>query len=81
MSSCLQDAVNNPAPRLVKYINKLELYRQCPPRIVKDRKMTEIKNTSCVRIVMKVNPVYIIKIEHCGAAIILRRVNDEPLHE
>ena len=32
MRSCLQDAVINSAPRIGKQINKLELYRQFPPR-------------------------------------------------
>ena len=32
MRSCLQDAVINYAPRIGKYINKLESYRQVPPR-------------------------------------------------
>ena len=57
---CLQYAVINFAPRIGKYINKLELYRQCPPRRVKDTKMSEIKNNSCVRNVMRVTPVSII---------------------
>ena len=60
MRSCLQDAVINSAPRFGKYINKLELYRKCPPRRVKDTKMSEIENTACVRSVMKVTPVSMI---------------------
>ena len=36
MRSCLQDAVINYAPRIGKYINRHELYRQCYPRKVKD---------------------------------------------
>ena len=42
MRSCLKDAVTNSEPRIGKYTNKLELYRQCPPRIVKYTKMSEI---------------------------------------
>ena len=38
MRSCLQYSVINSAPPIGKYINKLELYRQCPPRRVKDKK-------------------------------------------
>ena len=75
MSSCLQDAVINSAPRIGKYINKLELYRQCTPRRVKDKKMTEIENTSCVINFMRVTPVSGIEIEPWGEASILRRVN------
>ena len=57
MISCLQDAVINSTPKIGKYINKLELYRQCPPRRVKDTKMSEIENISCVRNVIRVTPV------------------------
>ena len=42
MRSCLQDAVINSAPRIEKYINKLKLYRKCPPRRVEDTKISEI---------------------------------------
>ena len=42
MRSRLQDAVINYAPSIGKLINKMELYRQCPPRRVKDTKMTDI---------------------------------------
>ena len=38
MRSCLQDAVINSAHSIGKYINKMELYRQCPPRRVKIKK-------------------------------------------
>ena len=58
MRSCLQYSVMNSALRIGKYIKRLELYRQCPPRRVKDTNMLEIENTSCVRNVMRVTPVY-----------------------
>ena len=57
MRSCLQDVVINYSPMIIKYINKLELYRQFPPRRVKDIKIYVIENTSCVRNVMRVTPV------------------------
>ena len=38
MRSCIQDAVYNSAPSVGKYINKLDLYRQCPSTRVKDTK-------------------------------------------
>ena len=38
MRSCLKYSIINSAPRIGKYINKLELYRQCLPRRVKDMK-------------------------------------------
>ena len=62
MRSCLQDYVINSDPNIRKYIIIMEFYRQWPPIRVKDTRMTEIENTSCVRIVMKVTPVAIIEI-------------------
>ena len=76
MRSCLQDAVINSAPRIGKFIDKKELYRQCPPRRVKDSNISEIENTSCVRNVMEVTTVSGIERVPWGAASILRRVND-----
>ena len=76
LRSCLQDAVINSDPMIVKYMNKLELYRQCPPRRVKDTKIFEIENTSCVRNIMRVTPVFGIERENWGASCILRKVND-----
>ena len=75
MRSCLQDSVINSAPRIVKYINELELYIQCPPIRVKYKKITDIESNSCVRSAMKVTPVIRIEIEDWGAASILRRFN------
>ena len=46
MRSCLQDAVINSAPRIGSFFNKLELYRQCPPRRVKDSLISDIVNSS-----------------------------------
>ena len=63
-------------PRIRKFINKQELYRQCPPRRVKDSNISEIKNTSCMINIMRVNPVYEIEQVAWGAASITRRVND-----
>ena len=56
LRSCLQYSVINYTPRVGEYINKHELYRQYPARIVKDTKMTEIENTLCVITVMNVTP-------------------------
>ena len=57
MRSCLKDAVINFAPRIGKYIDKQELYRQFPHRKAEDTNISEIENTSCVRNAMKVTPV------------------------
>ena len=76
LRSCLQDAIINSAPRIGKYINKLELYNQCPPRGLKDTKMIKIKNTLCERSVVNVNPLFQIEIELWGDASILRTVNN-----
>ena len=64
MKSFLKDDVINSAPRIEKYIDKHELYRQCPPIKVKYTNISEIENTSCVRNVMKVTPVSGIEREH-----------------
>ena len=42
MRLCLQDAVINSAPRIGKYIDKQELYRQCSPIKLKDKNISEI---------------------------------------
>ena len=76
MRSCLQDAVINSAPRIGKFIDKQELYRQCPPRRVKDSNISEIENTSCVRNVMEVTVVSGIERLPWVPASILRRVKD-----
>ena len=76
MKSCLQYAVIKYAPKIGKYINKLELCKHFPPRRVKDTNMSDIENTSCVRNIMRVTPVTGIKIEPWGASIIIIRVND-----
>ena len=76
MRSCLKDAVINYAPRIGKFINKQELYRQCPPRRVKNSHVSNIEDSSCVRNVMNVTPVLGINRVAWGADSIARRVND-----
>ena len=76
MRSCLQDAVINSAPRIGKFTNKQELYRQCPPRRVKNSHISDIENSSCVKNVMNVTPVSGIERVAWGAASIMRTVND-----
>ena len=76
MRSCLQDAVINYVTRIGKYIDKQELYRQCPPIKVKDTNISDIENNSCARNVMKVTPVSGIEREPWGAACIIRIFND-----
>ena len=70
--SCLQDTVINSAPMIVNYMNKIQLYYQCPPRRVKDINMSYIENTLCVRSVMNVTPVFQIEREPCVYASILK---------
>ena len=72
VSSCLQDAVINSATMIGKYLNKLELNRQCLPRRVKDTKMSEIENTSHDINVMRLIPVSGIEMEPWVAACIMR---------
>ena len=76
MRSCLKDAVINFAPRIGKYIDKQELYRQFPHRKAKDTNIYEIESTSCMRNGMMVTPLSVIEREAWGAACIMRRVND-----
>ena len=56
LRSCLRDAIINAAPR-IGGIDKLELYRQCPPRRVKDIHITELKKCECVSSIMTIAPV------------------------
>ena len=67
---CHQFCTNN-----WKFINKQELYRQCPPRRVKNSHISEIEDYACVRNVMNITPVFGIEEVPWGAASILRRVN------
>ena len=76
MRSFLQDAVINYVPIIGKFINKLELYRHCPPRRVNNSHISEIENSSCVRNVTNMTPVSEIDRVPWGAASILRTVND-----
>ena len=57
MRSCLQDAVINSAPRIGKFINIQELYRQCPPRKVRNSNISEIEDSAFVRNVMNITPL------------------------
>ena len=75
MRSCLQDAVINSAPRIGKFINKQELYRQYPPRRVKNSHISEIEDSACIRNIMNITPVSGIEEVAWGAVSILRRVN------
>ena len=44
LRSCLHDDVVNDAPHVGKYINKYELYRQCPPMQLNNTIMNYIDN-------------------------------------
>ena len=44
--SCLHDATINAAPRIGKFFDKLDLYRQCPPRRMKDTEIKELENAN-----------------------------------
>ena len=75
MRSCLQDDVINSDPRIRNFINKMELYRQCPPRRVKISHISEIEYSACVRNVMNINPVLGIEEVKWNEASILETVN------
>ena len=76
LSSCLQDAVINSAPRIGKFINKEELCRQCPPRRVKNSHISEIEKCACVTNVMNITPMSGIEEVKWVAVSILKTVND-----
>ena len=76
MRSCLQESVINSAPIIGKFINKLELYRQCPPRRVNNSHIYEIEDSACVRNFMNITPVLGIEEVKWSAASILKIVND-----
>ena len=46
--SFLHDAIINAAPRIGKFFDKSELYRQCSPRRVIDTKIEELDKFECV---------------------------------
>ena len=73
MKSCLQYAVINSAPRIGKFMNKLELYRHFPPRRVKDSHISEIEDSARVRNFMNITPVSGIEEVKWGAASILKQ--------
>ena len=75
LRSCLQDAVINSAPRIGKFINKQELYRQHPTRRVKNSHISEIEDYACAKNVMNTTPVSGIEEVAWGAVSIPRRVN------
>ena len=76
LRSCLQDSVINSAPRIGKFLNKEKLYRQCPPRRVKNSHISEIEKCACVTNAMNITPISGIEEVKWGAASILRNVND-----
>ena len=48
LRSCLHDAIINSAPRIGIFFDKSELYRQRPPRRVKDTHIKELEKCECV---------------------------------
>ena len=67
LSSFLYDNVIKSALWIGKYINKHELYRQFPPRRLKNTNNNKIESFSWVINVMIVTPVLNIEIEQCVA--------------
>ena len=47
LRSFLHYAIINAEPRILKFVNKNELYIQCPPIYLKDTNLDESKNSSC----------------------------------
>ena len=46
LRSCLHDAIINAAPIIRGNIDKLEFYRQCTPRRLKDTHLKELENAN-----------------------------------
>ena len=57
LRSCLHDAVLNAAPRIGKFADKNEFYRQCFPIHVKGTNTNKFENAYCVSSVMAISPV------------------------
>ena len=55
--SCLHDAIINGSPIMGQIIDKLEFYRQCHPRIIKDTNMTALEKCDCVSSIMTIAPI------------------------
>ena len=76
LCSCLHDAVINYVPRNGKHINNHELEKTIPPRRVKYAKMSDIKNSLCVRNVRIVTPALDIEREQWDSCSVLRKFYD-----
>ena len=74
--SYIHNAIINAAPRIGKKIEELELYRQCPNRIVKDTHMIELEICEFVSYVITIAPVLNIDREKMGAMRILLIIYD-----
>ena len=53
---CLHDAIINAYLIIDETIEILELYRQCPPKRLKDTQMAELEKCECVSFVMTIAP-------------------------
>ena len=54
----------------------MELYRQCPPRRVKDTNMKKLENFDCLSSVMTIAQILHIDREKKGAMRVLQVIND-----
>ena len=50
LRSYLHNSIVNCAPRILKYMNRHELYIECSPKRMKDKNMNEIESSSCVNV-------------------------------
>ena len=57
-------------------MDKLELYRQCPPRRLKDTNLAELEKCKCVSSVMTIAPIINIDRENMYDFVILLVIDD-----
>ena len=76
LRSCLHDEIINSPPIIGRKIDKLEFYRQCPPRRVKGTHMEELEKFECVSSVMTIAHVLNIDREKIGVMGIFLVIDD-----
>ena len=76
LGTCLHNAIIHTAPSIGDYIRGCELYIQWPPRRVQEININEIDNSSCVRNVMTVTPMFKKERDKWGTNSILGNFDD-----
>ena len=74
--SCLRLDIINAAPIIGGGVDKLELYRQCPPRRLKDTYLKELGKCECLSSLITIVPVLNTERDKMGTMVILLRIDD-----